>query len=294
MGIVFERILFPTDGSEGAAAVFDHVLALAETHGATVHVLTVADTTRDSVTRVGGEVVDALEREGEDVVAEFAERADERHVPVVTDVVQGRPYETIVDYADGQGMDLVVMPTHGRTGLGRFLLGSVTERVVRQSDVPVLTVRPDDDVRYPYRTVLVPTDGSDCAAAALDVAVDVATTEGAVLHALSVVDIASLGADVRTELQTAFLEEHAEDAVERATDVAEAASVESVSGAVVFGSSIHGEIGSYVDEADVDLVVVGTHGRSGVDRYLLGSVAEKLVRTSPVPVLTVREPADGE
>jgi Universal stress protein family. len=65
---MFDRILFPTDGSEGADAVFDRVLGVAEAHDATVHVLNVADTTHDSVTRIEGEVVDVLEREGAEIV----------------------------------------------------------------------------------------------------------------------------------------------------------------------------------------------------------------------------------
>lgn len=293
---MYERILFPTDGSEGAAAVFDHAVDLAATHGATLHVLNVADTGRDSVTRVGDEVVDALVREGERVVDDLADRARDRNVDVVTEVLQGRPYETIVDYATDRDVDLVAMPTHGRTGLRRLLLGSVTERVVRQSEVPVLTMQPDgvDELRYPYRRVLVPTDGSECAAAALDVGVDVATTHDAALDVLSVVDVASLGVDVRAELQLDFLEDTAERMVAEATGTATDAGVGDVSGAVEYGSSVHRAILSYVDEHDVDVVVVGTHGRTGFDRYLLGSVAEKLVRTSPVPVLTVRDSDAGE
>ncbi|WP_241431174.1 universal stress protein [Halococcus thailandensis] len=141
--------------------------------------------------------------------------------------------------------------------------------------------------------MLVPTDGSDCARAALETGVDVAREEAAGLHLLSVVDVTSLGADVRVQMQVQFLEENATEIVEDATAFATDASVEPVSGLVALGTSIHGEILSYIDEHDVDLIVVGTHGRTGFDRYMLGSVTEKLVRTSPIPVLTVR-PAKAE
>ncbi|EMA48575.1 universal stress protein uspa-like protein [Halococcus salifodinae DSM 8989] len=182
------------------------------------------------------------------------------------------------------------MPTHGRQGLERLLIGSTTERVVRRADIPVLTIRPDSDVTvtHPYRNVLVPTDGSDCAREALETGVDVATEETAALHLLSVVDVTSLGVDVRIQMQMKFLEENATEIVEDATEFATDASVDPVSGSVVLGTSIHGEILAYIDEHDVDLIVVGTHGRTGFDRYMLGSVTEKLVRTSPIPVLTVR------
>ena len=115
-----------------------------------------------------------------------------------------------------------------------------------------------------------------------------ASEEAADLHLLSVVDVTSLGVDVRIQMQVQFLEENATEIVEDATEFATDASVESVSGSVALGTSVHGKILSYIHEHDVDLVVLGTHGRTGFDRYMLGSVTEKLVRTSPIPVLTVR------
>lgn len=289
---MYDPILFPTDGSEGASAAFDHVLDVADAHGATVHVVNVADTTGTRTDR-GDATAEAIGSEGETLVREAADRARERGVSVVTEVLRGEPYAEIVDYAAAEAVDVVVMPTRGRRGLGRLLLGSTTERVVRQSDVPVLTLRPDTDVEYPYRDVLVPTDGSDCARAALALGVDAATAEGATLHLLSAVDIASLGVDVRTDVRTASLEESAETILEEASGFAEERGVDPVT-AVEYGGSIHGAIRAYVDDHGVDLVVVGTHGRTGFDRYMLGSVTEALVRTASVPVLTVRAPADED
>jgi nucleotide-binding universal stress UspA family protein len=92
---MYDRILFPTDGSDTAVSVFEYALEVAATHDATVHVLNVADTTRESVTQIRGEVVDALEREGKRVVDEAASRACDRNVAVVTEVLQGEPYSTV-------------------------------------------------------------------------------------------------------------------------------------------------------------------------------------------------------
>jgi len=285
---MYDRILFPTDGSDGAAAVRDLVFDLADTHGATLHIINVADTTHDSVTRIGGEIVDVLEREGERIVRETGERADERGLDTVTEVLQGGVPETITAYADEYGMDLVVMPTHGRTGIERLLLGSVTENVVRHSSVPVLTIDPDDlaEVQYPYRDVLVPTDGSGCADAALDTGIGIAAAHDATLHVLSVVDTVSLGVDVHSTAQIDALEEQANEAVARGGELAESASVAAVE-AVEHSASVHRSIREYAEEHGIDVIVMGTRGRTGVDRYLLGSVAEKAVRTAGVPVLTV-------
>lgn len=293
---MYDRILFPTDGSGGADQALEHVLDIASAHGTTVHLLNVADTTRDSLTRVQGEIIDVLEQEGENLLEDVAERARERGVETVSTVLQGEPYRTIVQYADEYDIDLIVMPTHGRSGLQRLLLGSTTERVVRRAEVPVLTIRPDaaDAVRYPYRGVAVPTDGSEGASEALSVGADVATDAEAALYVLSVITYQSLGIDVRSDIQSAMLEESAEEIVEEATAAAERAGVETVDGAVEYGSSVHKAILEFLEQRDIDLVVVGTHGRTGFDRFLLGSVAEALLRTSPVPVLTVRPSEHGD
>jgi len=289
---MFEQILFPTDGSDGAAVAFDHVLDIATTHDATVHILNVADTTQGGVLNLQSDSVDSLEEKGEQTVSEAAERAHQRGVDTVTEVARGKPYRTIVDYAETQRVNLVVMPTHGRRGLERFLLGSTTERVVRRADVPVLTLSPDDDARitHPHQDVLVPTDGSDCANQALAIGADVAEAEGAALHLLSAIAITALGVDVRTDIQMDLLEESATELLDEAAKFAADAGIESTFKTVEYGPSIHKMILTYIEKHDIDLVVVGTHGRTGFDRYVLGSVTEYLVRTSPIPVLTVRAP----
>jgi nucleotide-binding universal stress UspA family protein len=264
------------------------VLHLAQTHEATVHVLNVADTTVHSATRVEGTVVDTLETQGEAIVRATTETAAGRDVSTESEVLQGHVPETILGYADEYEIDLVAMATKGRTGLSGLLLGSVTERVLRSSSIAVLTINPDaSDFRYPYEGVLVPTDGSETADAALEVGVDIATVHDARLHVLSVVDLRSLGINVYSQVQVDVLEERAATVIEEAKDYAGAQSVDSVEGVVEYGSAIHRAIRLYIDEHDIDLLVMGTHGRSGLDRHLLGSVAEKVVRTAPVPVLTV-------
>ena len=287
-----DQLLFPTDGSSGASVALNHVLDIATNYDATVHILNIADTTQDSLTQIQGEIIDVLEQEGKEIVQDAADRAQDRGVDIVTEVLQGEPYRTIINYADAHEIDLIVMPTHGRRGLERFLLGSTTERVVRRADKPVLTIRPDNETRltYPHQNVLVGTDGSDCAHQALSIAADVANADGAALHLLSVIALPTLAADVRPDFQLEALEEGAHTILNDAAAVAEDAGIEEVSTTVKYGSSIHQTILSYIEDHDIDIVVIGTHGRTGFDRYMLGSITEYLVRTSPVPVLTVRAP----
>jgi nucleotide-binding universal stress UspA family protein len=286
---MYENILLPFDGSDGAADVLRHAGEIARWADATVRVLFVADTTRDSVTTVDGRVIDALAQRGDDVVADAASALSELGADHETDVVQGNPASTIAEYAGRYGHDLIVMPTHGREGVSRYLVGSVTEKVVRLSSVPVLTarMRPDERLAFPYESVLVPTDGSRGAARAAEHGVRLAAALGATVHVLSVVDDASLGLDVRSADSETAAERAATDAVEELASEAEAHGVADVVPHVEHGSPVEAIL-DCIDSNDVDAVAMGTTGRRGTERILLGSVAEKTVRSAPIPVITVR------
>ncbi|WP_280536591.1 universal stress protein [Halopenitus sp. POP-27] len=143
---MYDQILVPTDGSPAADAAIDHAIDLAKQYDARIHALYVVDGSAYSTLEAGSEiVVGALESEGEEATDRVAETAADAGVEAVTSVVNGTAYRTISEYVDDNAIDLIVMGTHGRQGLDRYLLGSVTERVVRTADVPVLTVRENDE-----------------------------------------------------------------------------------------------------------------------------------------------------
>ncbi|WP_440009150.1 universal stress protein [Halomicrococcus sp. SG-WS-1] len=288
---MYENILIPYDGSEGAAEVLHHASEFAHWADATIHVLYVADTTRDSVTVVEGHTVDALVQQGENVVDEAAKTLDTLGVSYDTDVVQGNPAPTIVEYAEQYNQDLVVMPTHGREGASRYLVGSVSEKVVRLSSVPVLTVRmqPDETLVFPYENLLIPTDGSTAATHAANHLVELAASLDATVHVLSVVDDTTLGMDVRSTISGKESEEAATDAVETVVSEAETRGVTNTVRHIEHGTPAE-VILDCIESNDIHAVGMGTTGRRGTDRILLGSVAEKTVRSAPVPVLTVAEP----
>ena len=155
----------------------------------------------------------------------------------------------------------------------------------------MLTVKAEDDggVTYPYANILVPADGSEGAEAAIGPAADIARAYDARIHALCVIDTMAMGVDVPSGAILGALEESAQLAVETIEEQAAHAFVSAVETAIHHGNPYRA-IRSYVKEHDIAPVIMGTHGRSGIDRYLLGSVAEKTMRTSPVPVMTVRQP----
>ncbi|ELZ46654.1 UspA domain protein [Halorubrum distributum JCM 9100] len=143
---MYSEILVPTDGGPASDAAIEHAIDLANQYGARLHALYVVDGAAYSSLEAGAEiVVEALESEGEEATGRVADAAADAGVECVTSVTSGTAYRSIHDYVDEHGIDVVVMGTHGRKGLDRYLLGSVTERVVRTSDVPVLTVRQPTD-----------------------------------------------------------------------------------------------------------------------------------------------------
>ncbi|MFB6195482.1 MAG: universal stress protein [Haloplanus sp.] len=142
---MYQDILVPTDGSDASTAAIDHAVSLAATYDAHIHALYVVEqgvyAPLDLETAM---IEEALETEGEAAVAAVADAAEDAGVEVQTGVVEGDVRDTILDYAEANDVDLIVIGTHGRRGVDRYLLGSVTEQVVRSSPVPVLTVRAAD------------------------------------------------------------------------------------------------------------------------------------------------------
>lgn len=141
---MYENILLPTDGSEGTEGAVEQAIDIAETYGATVHALYVIDLKEVNAiehTFDTTEYTEEFRSQGESVLEDLEDRAADAGVDIETVLEEGIPHEVILDYSEDEDMDLIVMGTHGRTGLDRYLVGSVTEKVVRLSDVPVLTTR---------------------------------------------------------------------------------------------------------------------------------------------------------
>lgn len=137
----YDRILFPTDGSEkGIRAPLNHALVQAQKFDAVIHVIYVSDkVVGDSSVYMG------QKSPGDKAAINRVKREAEKYgVRTESDVVQGDPVDEIVGYAENRAMDMIVMGTHGRTGISRVLEGSVTEKVVRNSRKPVLAVERDD------------------------------------------------------------------------------------------------------------------------------------------------------
>jgi nucleotide-binding universal stress UspA family protein len=289
---MYDRILIPTDGSEPAVRAGEHARYLARLFGATVHVVSVVDVEGAAGPFDAGGVdqafVDRLETSAERSI-EAIEATVEGSVAVQTAILDGEPADAILEYAAAEDIDVVAMGTHGRTGLRRYIAGSVTERVLRLSEVPVLTVRAIEESRVgAYDEILVPTDGSEQAEAAVDHALEIAGATGARIHAVYVVHVGAItvGPDYTPpEELIDRLEADGRAAAEAVAARAETRDVEAVT-AVERGFPAD-DLLAYAADEGIDLVTMGTHGRRGLDRYLLGSTTEQIVRHADVPVLAV-------
>lgn len=295
------RILVPTDFSERARQALPHALWLAEEFDAELHVLHALVLHGDDPGRTEGAFPDLDEAH-----AQLRQWAAERMEESVADVDVSRirvveaqerglaAAPTIVEYAEDHEVDLVAMATHGRRGVRRMLLGSVAEEVLRTAGCPVLTVRPDEDGPPgrggPPEKILVGVDFSEHSELALASAGRLARHFGAELDVLHV--IAELGIPDPYFADAAQLRALTKAARDRVPE-ALAETADRVLGDVEVGT--HMEVGTpaatiaeFAEEEGSGLIVLGSHGRTGMRRIFLGSVAEAVVRQAPCPVLTVK------
>jgi len=202
------------------------------------------------------------------------------------------PGPAILTFADEHAVDLIVMGTHGRRGLRRMLLGSVAEEVVRLAPAPVITVPAHSRNTLPFRSILVPIDFSDHSRKTLEVAKGVAQRHSAALTLMHVVEdhlppSFYTGSVFSAQREEASLLEKTRKELARfaeETDGPDGLDITFVSEA----GHAADRIIQYAATQDIDLVLLATHGRTGLARFALGSVAEKVLRNVSCPVLTRR------
>jgi nucleotide-binding universal stress UspA family protein len=202
---------------------------------------------------------------------------------VTSELVSGPPWERIVGLAEPE--DLIVMGTHGRTGIRRFLLGSVAEKVVRHAPCSVLVAREDGEPA-PFRNLLVPIDFSEYCKRALEEASALARRNDGRITLLHVIELPPIFHGVPPGELVKDVDAMATTKLATWAElVAPAMPVRQI----VRSGSAAGQILALLhDDPSFDLVVAGSHGRTGFQRLMLGSVAEKLVRYASRPVLVAR------
>jgi nucleotide-binding universal stress UspA family protein len=288
---MFARLLVPTDFSAPSDAALEHARTFARSFGGALHLLHV---TGDAGTppHVPGNPRDcepAALRQLRDRLTE----ADRRRRLTVRVMEGSDPAQKIVGYARSLPADLIIMGTHGRSGVAHLLLGSVAEKVVRTAPCPVLTARAAPAAGG-FTRILVPTDFSGPSDAALDCARLLALRFSASIHLLHVLEDPRMEGPFGSEV---FVSESADARAARFKEARERLSHRvsaydrdrrHMTTEVILGAPAR-TIVDYAGDNTFDLIVMGTHGRTGLAHLLTGSVAERVVRHAACPVITTHD-----
>jgi nucleotide-binding universal stress UspA family protein len=302
--IAIRRILCPVDFSDHSTRALDHALAIASWYKATVTMLHVAPVAPVAayvsgsglpayVTMTAGARGTLLT-----AMRQFAAREPRAGVAVEFEVAEGGIAETILARSSELPADLLVLGTHGRTGFNRWVLGSVTEKVLRTAVCPVLTVprAVGDTAPLAFRRIVCGIDFSDCSMAALDHAISLAQEAQA---QLTVVHVIELPPDIPRDVhETVLAGPHSfkeyialaeEEGRARLTDaIPDPVRASIAVDSVLAAGKPYREILRVATEHRADLLVVGVHGRSAIDRLFFGSTTQHLVRQAACPVLTFK------
>jgi nucleotide-binding universal stress UspA family protein len=298
----FRSILLPLDGSPFAEHAVPWAAAIARKARARlrlalVHQSPPSPPVDQSGVRLYTKIELALRKSEREYLRRVAARIKAAGaMQLATVTLSGPPAPALADYTREVGADLVVMTTHGRGGLHRAWLGSVADRLVRSLEVPVLLVRPGDAVTPEPRLdeILVPLDGSRRAEAALPAALGMATLFSARLALIQAVEPVVMMANVPVAFPQALDEEltalrrrEAHDYLDGVAALIRESGVETHASAVLAGSAVAG-IQAAAMSPGVGMIALATQGHGGLRRLVLGSIADKLVRTVEVPVLVTR------
>jgi nucleotide-binding universal stress UspA family protein len=285
---MYQRILVPLDGSELAEVALPYAEELAERLGGEMTLLHVCDSDEDP-NRHTHEIY----------VEKMAESMGEKGLKAKPALLFGHVAEQIVDYADAEDIGLIVMATHGRSGIRRWVLGDVAAKVVRATKRPVALVRAEAGPPKPHdgilRRILVPLDGSKESEVVIPRVEPLASqlkSEIVLLHVIApTYFVYSIpGEAVQMPFSPDDMDRFSSKALEYLQSVVAALERKGITARaeVAIGSAAD-EIISMADEIDADAVAMSTHGRSGISRWAFGSTADKVLHAGNTPVLLVRE-----
>lgn len=296
MSIHYHKLLLPLDGSPLAEHVLQHLAWLAAPAATELVLVNAIETWRYAMAGsefAWSDILSSIRAGGEEYIGVQRQQLQQAGYRVTTHVVEGDAAQVILDLAQTSGADCIAMGTHGRSGFVRWTLGSVAERVIHGARIPVFLVRETTEPRqHKLQTILLPLDGSAVAEQALPEALALAKANDAHLLLLQVIQKLDEGN------QHLFFKD---EAAAKATFAEWRAQAETYLAEVTLRVEAAGVASNYrvvVDNPDraicaltkgngVDLIVMGTHGRTGVRRWVYGSVANKVLRGAGCPLLLV-------
>ncbi|MFN2190685.1 MAG: universal stress protein [Candidatus Promineifilaceae bacterium] len=301
---MYERILVPLDGSQLAELALQPALLIAGNVEGRITFLNVPvrqQVILPSSTGYGPPVYDqtheqVIKRE-EEYLSTVRSEITDAGVEIDAKVIEGDVAGVIVDTARADDIDLIVMTTHGYSGFTRWMLGSVTERVLREAPCPVLVIRTEGKIKKSLITL----DGSRLAEQALEPGIEISRLLGCETSILRVdqeeklssvemgfLDVASSDLCQEVALENADRVSYYVDCVARKFET----DVQPIKRVVKRGKPAE-NILMYIEKEKIDLVAIATHGYSGLRRWAYGSVTEKILRNADCAMLVVRPPKES-
>jgi len=297
------QVLLPTDFSANADFARPYAVAFAKTYGGRIHLAHVVDEGAASgggAAAFGlassdlGPLLDAMEDHAKARLEHIQTELSDEGVEVVVHLVRGNPAKGLVKIAEDHKCTLIAIASHGRRGFDHLVFGSVAERVLRTSSIPVLCVKHPEHEFVQMREgtiaidrVLYPTDFSAFSEKGLPFAESVCREFDASLTLAYGHEYPMNSPELISEA-SATVSASLESSARRMLDEWKAKVTDIKVESEMRVGSPYRVVGDLIKELDVDLVVVPTHGRSGVAHMFLGSVAERIARHAPCPVLTIR------
>jgi len=290
--MAYKKLLVPLDGSPLAEKALPYATYIAKKHGSEIFLLSIGSAP-------GSERITALSRAYLELKAE---KLKVEGIKTTTEIVYGGGVaDRIVEYAEKNDVDMIAICTHGYSGFKRLMLGSVAEKVIGSTNCPVLMIRPGSrEEVIGLGRILLPLDGSFFSEAAVPYAAEMALGTGATITLLAVTEVPNVPSDRSPDIKPSW-EEYREALTQEAKQQAEVylnrvkAEIEKKKVKVVCQVVVGDISGGICDVADcqnVDMVVMATHGRTGVSRLVFGSVARRIADESCQPVLLVRPEED--
>lgn len=282
-----KKILLPTAFTESCERARAHAVALAKRYGAELHVLHVQVLHAEPMAFSGmpgvAEIEDALTKAAHARADAFIAPIDYPVVRAISREITASP--AVLDYAEEHNCDLIVMGTHARKGFARLFLGSEAVEVVRRAPSPVLVVGPEHAEEVPpYQTVLAPLDFSASSINALKWAADMAAGADGKLVVEHVIDARPLP----PYAVDTVAESKRDDAQKAAAELLDKAALPLEAELLVSVGVPHERICQTARDLHANVIVMGTQGLGAIDRLLIGSVTERVLRAAPCPVLAYR------
>ncbi len=280
----YKKLLVAVDGSETSLHALKESFKLAINEKSWITVVSVTPPYKGDLDLVVmGDVMASIRKPCEDALLKAREMAEREKALIKTVYEEGEPYERIIDLAESENCDLIVMGRRGLRRLERVFVGSVTARVIGYSPIDVLVVPRDTTVAW--EKILIATDGSRYSMAATKQAIDFAKSYGGELKVMSVVDVPAEFYGEAPQVVDDMIKK-AKGYVEDIKKQAESEGIRTET--YVREGESYLAITALARKEDIKTIVMGSHGRTGLKRLLMGSVTEKVIGHSPCPVLVVK------